>query len=243
MTIIYIGVSGNLPCSADAFEIALAGSVCPVFVAFPYLEAHRRWTRGRVWGLDSGAFSAANGGEPVSHEAYIATAHRLLAEPDPPSEVYALDLIGDWRASAANAELMRSRGIDCIPTFHRGEPLDVLRGLAADWPKVALGGTARWSQGRLAWLSDCFSAVWPKRIHGFGIGSERELMKLPFHSADSCGWMIGQGFASWRAYGKLRVRGKVDLTPERRAYEDMQARLRIRWADQLDELARLNVTR
>lgn len=237
MTSVYLGVSGNLPCSADAFAIALQGCRCPLFLAYPYLAAHQRWTEGRVWSLDSGAFSAENSGHPIVLSNYIAEVLRLRESANPPLEVYALDVIGDWRASAANAEEMRRCGIDCIPTFHRGEPLDVLRGLARDWPKVALGGTARRSQGRLQWLRECFGAVWPKRIHGFGIGSLRELLDLPFHSADSCGWMIGQGFASWRAYGKLRVRGKVDLTPERRAYEDMQERLRVKWADELSALA------
>jgi len=60
----------------------------------------------RDWAMDSGAFSAKNSGVEIDLNKYIETCKRLLAEDQTLTEVYALDVIGDWKASIKNCEIM-----------------------------------------------------------------------------------------------------------------------------------------
>ena len=76
----------------------------------PFLEARKRYAF-RDWALDSGAYSAHNAGAAIDLEQYIAEALRLKAEDPQLSEVFALDVIGDWRASAKNTERMWAAGV------------------------------------------------------------------------------------------------------------------------------------
>ena len=76
--------------------------------------------------MDSGAFSAWKSGAQIDVTQYIATAKELLATDPTLSEVYALDVIGDHKATLKNVETMWEAGIAPIPTFHEGEPEKVL---------------------------------------------------------------------------------------------------------------------
>lgn len=197
----------------------------------------------RDWALDSGAFSVKNAGRIVTVDGYIETCRRLRDDPQPPIELYALDVIGDWRTSLKNTETMWRAGIEAIPCFHLGEPWDVLRGYARDYPKIALGGHAR-ARGvsrKLAWMSECFSRAWPKKIHGFGAGSPIYVEKLPFHSTDASSWATRPGrFGNWVQWGYLGPMKIRDYRGEVLAYLRAEREARMRWRKEMRRLEALD---
>lgn len=167
----------------------------------------------RDWVLDSGAYSAANSGKAINLEEFTAFAKKRL-ETDPLlTEVFALDVIGDPVRSMENTRYMHAQGVHAIPCFHVGEPWEFLEEMKV-FPKIALGGLAMKGPGKLntakkiEWCEQCFARVWPKKIHGFGLGSERIVSALPFHSTDASSWETGPAcFGNWRKYGKMSWKG------------------------------------
>ncbi len=129
----------------------------------------------RDWVMDSGAFSAKNSGVEIDLQEYIDTCQELL-ETDPKlSEVFALDVIGDWRASVKNYETMWKAGVPAIPAYHIGEPEELLLDLASAYNKIAVGGMAKLrGHTKLQFAEQCFARVWPVKVHGFGVGQERD---------------------------------------------------------------------
>lgn len=195
----------------------------------------------RQWCLDSGAYTAFMLGKEIKVEDYIEFCHRMKSTARPPVEVFALDVIGDWKASLRNTEAMWKAGIECIPCFHAGEPEHALKTMAADYPKIAIGGTVGRLYGatRTRFLQQCFSRVWPKKIHGFGVATSECLNAMPFHSADASSWEIGPlRYGNWSAYN-LPVAGtrkNFDLRPEVRVFLNMEAKLKSKWAAQMQQL-------
>lgn len=212
-----------------------------LLVSFFYLKAfaaNKTKYRYRDWVMDSGAFSAYNSGVTIDLDAYTETCKQQLAEDPTLTEVFALDVIGDWRASEKNTRFMWDAGVPAIPTYHVGEPESVLIGLARDYPKIALGGAVGFRQ-KDAWAAQCFARVWPKPIHGLGFGSEKSLMALPWHSVDATNWEIGPcKFGRWASFGNMNVRGsKQNLRAEVEWYLALERRARQRWAKQMALLA------
>jgi hypothetical protein len=223
----------------------------PLLVSFTYLVDFLRFRllwRIRDWALDSGAFSAHANGKPIDLAAYVEAARELRATDPKLVEVFALDVIGDWRASANNCERMHELGIPAIPTFHLGSPEHELTRLARTYPKIALGGCAtrtRWAI-RLPWARQCFARIWPARVHGFGFGDPRSIMALPWHSVDATSWEVGPcAFGQWRSFGVRRLRalsvrgGKQDLRGEIQWYLKLERRARRRWRREMSLLETL----
>lgn len=209
------------------------GAAPALLVAYPYLgaftsERHRYALRN--WALDSGAYSAANSGVVIDRDAYHATVKELLATDPTLVEVFALDVIGDWRASLANAEAAWAEGIPAIPTYHMGEPTDALVAMAKEFPKVALGGSVG-ARNRIAWAQQCMARVWPKPVHGLGFGSPDAVLAVPFHSVDASSWEQGPtAFGRWRRYGNLSVRGgRQNLRGEVDEFLAIEAKARMKW--------------
>lgn len=197
----------------------------------PFLENLEKY-KFRNWVLDSGAFSAYNSGKEIRLEDYIETCKKVLAMKKAPAEIFALDVIGDWKASLKNTETMWKAGIQAIPCYHEGEPESALLHIAKSYPKIALGGVAKkGAKRKKEWASRCFARVWPKKIHGFGFGDETSVMTLPFDSVDSTSWELGPcAFGNWRSFGKMSVRGsKQNLQVEINWYLDLESRARQRW--------------
>jgi hypothetical protein len=127
---------------------------------------------------------------------------------------------------------MWRQGIEAIPCYHAGEPESVLTGLARDYPKIALGGVAlKNHKPKLAWASQCFARVWPKKVHGFAYCTEGFVMALPWHSVDATTWELGPcAFGSWRSFGRMSVRGgNQNLRAEVEWYLALERRARRRW--------------
>ena len=173
----------------------------------------------RSWALDSGAFTAHNSGVAISLSDYVATARSLQANDQLLEDVFALDVIGNFRASLKNAEAMIAAGVNAIPTFHYGSDYADLRAMAKDHPKIALGGMAaklahnhgqRLSKkDKRYFIAKCFEVIWPKRVHLFGCTDEALLLEFPAESADSTSWHLQPSrYGLWKHHGRLPgVRG------------------------------------
>jgi len=201
----------------------------------PFLKEQSKYMY-RDWVMDSGAFSAYNSGKVIDLDAYIEKCLELM-ETDPTlKEIYALDVIGDDRASLKNCEKMWKAGVPAIPTYHFNEPTDALIYIAKEYPKIALGGMKKFrGKIKLDWAGQCFARVWPKKIHGFACSAEEVLMALPFHSVDATSWEISPcGFGRWRSFGTMSVRGsKQNLRAEVEWYLKLERKVRIRWEKEM----------
>lgn len=213
-----------------------------LLVSFYYLdpwEKHRSEYCYRDWALDSGAFSAKNSGKEIDLNAYIDTAARLLETDKTLTEVFALDVIGDAEASLRNAEIMWAAGIPAIPCYHISEPESYLMEIAGRCDKIALGGVSDLrGPAKTRWAQQCFARVWPKRIHGFAVGSESSIMAVPWHSVDAANWELGPcAFGSWKQYGDMSIRGsRQNLRGEVKWWLDLESRAQYRWRKQMKEL-------
>lgn len=208
----------------------------------PFLE-HQSEYRYRHWALDSGAFSAMNSGAVIDLTDYIKTCKRLM-ETDPTlQEIFALDAIGNPEQTKENTRIMWEEGIPAIPCFHYGSPERYLMELAEKYPKIAIGGCARRKSGeKMKFARQVFARVWPKAVHGFGFGSEAQIMDVPFHSVDATNWELGPcAFGRWASFkgsgGGLSWKGsKQNLQNEISHYLDIEERARVKWKRQMEEL-------
>ena len=237
-------------CGQDFVRNALSRPFHPVnpalLVSYAYWELFSRIREGhciRDYALDSGAFTVHNTGGSVDLAAYIDFCRERL-ETDPLcTEVFSLDVVGDWRGSERNAEAMWAAGVPAIPVFHMGEPEGLLSHMAQASPKVGLGGMWGCPRDRKRrWVEQAFARIWPHRIHGLGTFSEPLMMAVPFHSVDSSTWMSYPSmYGNWRRFGRIKgVRGGgINLRVEAEHYLAVERRLKERWEK---ELARLEET-
>jgi hypothetical protein len=208
-------------------------------VWFPLLpELH---IRGFV--LDSGAFTAHASGKPIKVEDYRDAVRRYMDIGITISEVFSLDVIGDWKGTKQNTEYLWSQGIRAIPAFHYGEPEDVLLGYAKDYPKIALGGAVGLPRKeKERWTQQCFARVWPKPIHGFGFGLWAP-EKFPFHSVDCSDWEGSAArFGQWKAFGgkNIGLGGQsllTNLACEAEVWLKTEHELRKRWSRTFTDLS------
>jgi len=211
-----------------------------LLVSFFYLsqfDAIRERLNFRDWVMDSGAYSAHNSGSVIDLDAYIEKCKELLATDPKLTEVFTLDVIGDHKATRKNTERMWAAGVPAVPVYHINEPESALMAMAAEYPKIALGGVAMLkTKAKVEWADQCFARVWPKRIHGFGFGSEKAILALPFESVDATNWEIGPAkFGRWMAYGKLSSKGAgLNLRTEVEWFLALEDRARIRWRKEME---------
>jgi hypothetical protein len=210
-----------------------------------WVPTYRDKTRYRHWILDSGAYSAWSTGATLTLDDYIAVAKDLWDSDPTLHEVFALDVITDWRQSRDNTERMWAAGIPAIPVYHIGEPEDVLTGYARDYPKIAIGGmTGLRGATKRAYVEQCFARVWPCPVHGLGLTRRDLLLAVPWHSVDASSCELGpRKFGQWRAYAgagqgaaKLPVRGFYDLRPEVRFYLELENEMRWKWQREMVEV-------
>jgi hypothetical protein len=219
-----------------------ATSAPALLVSYFYLED---WLKNRHryiirdWVLDSGAFSAREKNIEINLTDYIETCKRLIDEEDQLTEIFALDVIGDWKKSLSNTKRMWKAGIPAIPCYHLAEPWDHLLGLAKDYPKIAIGGMSRLrGKAITTYIEQCFARVWPKPVHGFAVGGRDLIMRFPWHSVDATNWELGPcGFGRWNAFGQLSVRGsKQNLRSEIEFYLALEREARSRWSKEMAKL-------
>lgn len=167
--------------------------------------------------LDSGAFTVWRSGKAISVDAYC----EYLLEHARRFEAYAaLDVIGDWRASADNLEAMRSRGLRPMPVFHRGSPWEELERLARENGSVAIGGMMSLSGQKMhrqtqefvgPFLDECFRRLlphWPVKVHAFGLVTQWVLERYPLYSADSATVVLGASLGTYARFQRGHIRWK-----------------------------------
>ena len=151
--------------------------------------------------LDSGAYSAANSGKPLSLDRYC---DFLLDNKAWIDHYISLDVITTdapeigAAASYSNYRAMRERGLRPVPVFHFGESISWLKRYLDDGADyIALGGTAVLSSKAksLEW----YSVAWQQlvtadnkpivRVHAFGETDAAILQAFPWQSADSATWI------------------------------------------------------
>ena len=228
-----------IPPVDDALEATYTPTSPALLVSFFYLDGwtkHRDKYIYRDWALDSGAFSAFNSGAIIDLDEYIETCLQLMEEDTTLAEIFSLDVIGDHKATLKNTEKMWKAGVPAIPTYHIGEPASYLKHLKKNYDKIAIGGVARRKGGvKTKFAEQVFSRVWPMKIHGFGYGSEKHIMGLPFHSTDATNWELGPcGFGRWNAFGNLSIRGsKQNLRAEVEWFMKLEQRAKRKWKKEM----------
>jgi hypothetical protein len=139
---------------------------------------------------DSGAFSAYSMGATIDvHEygAWLAEwKHRYPFMSN-------LDVIRNPVASAENLAALETHGLEPLPVFHIGSPMDILDELADRYPYIALGGMVGVDTATsFKWAATCFKVAGNRTtFHGFGQTSTRIMEALPWRSVDSTSWMWG----------------------------------------------------
>lgn len=237
MTALYLAWSPSGE-ARETFRSLAADPTAPainLLVSYVYLSKYDaspvdRQVKTALTMLDSGAFSAWKSGKVIDLDALIAETQTGRW-----GEAVALDVIGDPTASLANALRMKQAGSPAYPVFHYGEPWEVLAEYRRQFPKVGL--SCRFGEpvgASTRWVEQCFARAWPYPFHSFGWVSDVVLLRFPFHSADTASWNTPpSAWGSWRAFGKMSVRGTKNLRAEIDSYLRLQRTLAARWAKEL----------
>ena len=163
----------------------------PLLYSYYYLNDKKfneviKWTDDFF--LDSGAFSAKTQGVKIDIDKYI----EFIKQYKDKMSVYAiLDSIGDWKKTEENQNYMESKGINPIPCYHYGEPINQLKKMVANYKHIAIGGMAVNTGFKIDFLDDCFDIICnsdgtPKiKVHGFGMTIVDLVKKYPWYSVDS----------------------------------------------------------
>ena len=153
--------------------------------------------------LDSGAFSAWTQGVEIDIQEYI----EFIKEHEEVIEVYAnLDVISTGKTgnkksaelTLKNQRIMEEQGLNPLPVFHYGEPLEYLQKYIDEYEYLSLGGMVPISNSQLIpWLDNLWGEYltdkkgMPKvKVHGFGLTSLKMMMRYPWYSVDSTSWVV-----------------------------------------------------
>ena len=164
--------------------------------------------------LDSGAFSAYTQNVTIDIGEYCDYIHKNEDIIDFPS---VLDAIGDAEGTFKNQAEMERRGVNPLPCFHYGEPMELLDHYVRTYPYITLGGMVPISTVQLkVWLD----RIWEEhltdrnglpltKVHGFGLTSLPLMMRYPWYSVDSSTWV------QWAANGMILIptrTGQLDVS-------------------------------
>ena len=153
--------------------------------------------------LDSGAFSAWTQGVEIDIQEYI----RFIKEHEEVIEVYAnLDVIGmggkqpnekTAELTLKNQKIMEEAGLNPLPCFHYGEPMNYLEYYVENYDYLALGVAGNVGKKLMPWLDVCFADYicdkngMPKiKTHGFAVTSLSLMLRYPWWSVDSTSWVV-----------------------------------------------------
>lgn len=169
----------------------------------------------RVIFLDSGAFSAFTQGVDVDIEAY---ARFCKDNADIVQYASVLDAIGDEIGTWQNQHKLEQLGVNVLPCYHYGEPIEVLRYYRDNYEYMTIGGMVPISTPQLfLWLD----RVWEElidgngepviKVHGFGLTSPALMEKYPWYSVDSSSWLQIASFGAVfvPGYGMVHLSAKA----------------------------------
>jgi hypothetical protein len=157
--------------------------------------------------LDSGAYSAFTQKKTIDLKKYIT----YIKKNKNKFEVYAcLDVIGNPEATWRNYQIMKTAGLNPIPTFHVGSDFKHLEQMKNE-SYIALGGMVPYSTKPtflIKWLKKCFGIIPSQtKVHAFGMTNPKIIENFPFHSVDSTSWLAGNRYKTMYRYsrGKLKT--------------------------------------
>jgi hypothetical protein len=152
--------------------------------------------------LDSGAYSVMTTGKQIDLREYIAFAKQHGGFYD---FVASLDSItGGVKANVENWRAMRDAGVDAMPTYHSGEPIELLTAYCKRTCRIGLGMQrpgGKWPANAIVrqFLRECFAVIPPTvKVHGWGMTNFTD---FPFWSVDSTTWL-------WEMKALLGARGQ-----------------------------------
>ena len=191
--------------------------------------------------LDSGAFSMFTQGITVDMDAYVAFIKRNLDIIDVAS---VLDGIGDPALTFENQKKLEDKGVEILPCFHYGEPIEYLEYYLQNYKHITLGGMVPIATPDLKkWLDFIWehyltdSSGWPLiKVHGFGLTSISLMDRYPWFSVDSTSWVLTGRFGSIFFPTKDRPDGKLTISDQSPA-----RKTRDRHYDTLSEIERKSV--
>lgn len=163
--------------------------------------------------LDSGAFSAFTRDAVIDIHEYV----KFIKENEEELFCYAaLDVIGDWKGTRENYETMLDLGVDPVPCYHYGSPLEELERYCKDGVKyLALGGLVPHSRNRpelQRHLDMCWGVLkkyFPIKVHAFGITSQWALERYPFYSCDSTAAIMGGGMGRVMTFDNYKLKNST----------------------------------
>lgn len=174
--------------------------------------------------LDSGAFSMFTRGIEVDIPAYVDFIKKNIGIIDVAS---VLDGIGDPEITLVNQKKLEDSGVEVLPCFHYGEPVEYLEYYLEHYDHITLGGMVPISTPDLKkWLDYIWEHYltddhgWPiLKVHGFGLTSISLMERYPWFSVDSTSWVLTGRFGSIFFPTAERPDGKMvisDQSPNRK---------------------------
>lgn len=193
-----LNTGGNIYRRLSENERAIRDSVPYILESYHYVHKQSAVDKiredGRTIFLDSGAFSAFTQGVSIDIPAYC----RYIKENSDIIEAASVvDSIGSAQGTFDNQVIMEREGVRPLPCFHYGEDERYLQWYIANYDYITLGGMVPISTPQLiTWLD----RIWSKylvdgsgrpriKVHGFGLTSSVLMLRYPWYSVDSSGWV------------------------------------------------------
>jgi len=96
-----------------------------------------------------------------------------------------------------NQRIMEKAGLNPLPCFHFGEPVEFLQYYVKNYDYLAMGVAGNTGTKLIPWLDECFSKYicdnkgFPKvKVHGFAVTSLQLMLRYPWFSVDSTSWVV-----------------------------------------------------
>lgn len=151
--------------------------------------------------LDSGAYTAFKSKKEINLEDYCSFVK------NPPFKLwryFALDKIGDSKATDRNLQIMLDKGLKPIPVFQRGQPLDKLYELLGKFDLVGIGGVAGTNDRNsyLKWILQR-PDIDKQRLHLLGVLNIDIIKQYRPYSCDSSFLVFAPKFATITYYDPI----------------------------------------
>ena len=201
--------------AASGHQLLREEGVRRILIAYPDLRSQPdllEQLEGFDLFLDCGAWSVKTGAiPPIDVRNYI---EWLEEERFPFGAVASLDVIDDPVTTRANYHAMRNAGLDVLPTWHAGSPIELAAEYAKDAPRLAIGGLA--SKARTGLVDSFIAKVWPhvrhRRVHLFGVATTRTLLRFEPESSDMAGWLVGARYGEVYTLSRWPKIKNLDIT-------------------------------
>ena len=146
--------------------------------------------------LDSGAFTAFNNGEPINLEEYCAFVK------NPPVKIwkyFALDVIGNPKATKKNYYTMLDKGLNPIPIFTRGENPKTLNEYYKTSDIVGVGGLVG-TKANNAFVNGIMKLVKKRKVHLLGFTKPEYVKYYKPYMCDSSAWLTAPRYGTITIY-------------------------------------------